>query len=573
MKYYKSVIILFVFWVFSACGDTSSSSDDDDLLPPTQGLVSSIEDARDNHVYSTTQIGTQVWLAENLQYKTTHSWCYDNVDSNCVIYGRLYGEGTDNLCPEEFHIPSQEEWQELINYVKIVKPDFEVARSLKSFTWHPGSDIFSFNLRGAGYRTVEGTYQDLYKETYLATSQSGCYLRFLPGTDYDFVCDDSIAGFSVRCLMDSTNAKDMLPSCGSSNRYEIVHEGSGFYTCDDMGWRPANSAEYNAFGKECVNGLVVEGNFYPEHYYDRYICDGGLWRDATEAERNTYGNECTAGNSQIVKGSVEDYKYFVCTDSGFRRTTLWDFPKSDYLNPSIEYGTIVDARDQKSYKTVSLGSQVWMAENLNYADSVNTSNLKANNWCYDNNQLNCEKVGRYYSFLAAMNLDESFAADTVIYPLTDVNQGICPDGWRIPSEEDWMTLVNYVLQTYGEEASAGLGVPNDYHTFRYAMKSVTGWNFDSWMDPGNASGFSSVPVGFRSEEGSFVSVGENDGFWLASIRRVWGGVVGNVNDGMDLPPGAFYAPRVSDMNVWQLDGLNYNIMKRKNGLPIRCIKN
>ena len=112
MKYYKSVIILFVFWVFSACGDTSSSSDDDDLLPPTQGLVSSIEDARDNHVYSTTQIGTQVWLAENLQYKTTHSWCYDNVDSNCVIYGRLYGEGTDNLCPEEFHIPSQEEWQE-----------------------------------------------------------------------------------------------------------------------------------------------------------------------------------------------------------------------------------------------------------------------------------------------------------------------------------------------------------------------------------------------------------------------------------------------------------------------------
>ena len=52
-----------------------------------------------------------------------------------------------------------------------------------------------------------------------------------------------------------------------------------------------------------------------------------------------------------------------------------------------------------------------------------------------------------------------------------------------------------------------------------------------------------------------------------------GGVVGNVNDGMDLPPGAFYAPRVSDMNVWQLDGLNYNIMKRKNGLPIRCIKN
>ena len=103
------------------------------------------------------------------------------------------------------------------------------------------------------------------------------------------------------------------------------------------------------------------------------------------------------------------------------------------------------------------------------------------------------------------------------------------------------------------------------------MKSVTGWNFDSWMEPGNASGFSSVPVGYRSEEGSFISVGESDGFWLASIHRLWGGIVGDA-DG-ELFPGSIYVPYVSDMKVWQIDGWGYHVRERKMGYPVRCIKN
>lgn len=580
MKDYKSFVLLSALWVLSACGDTASSSVDESfsLKSPTESIEAPIKDARDNRIYYSTQIGTQVWLEENLQYQAESSGCYDDADSNCVRYGRLYTGGLEGLCPEKFHIPTEDEWNELIGYVSVVRPDQEPAKSLKSYSWYPGTGLFSFNLLGAGYRWLDGSYRKLYEESYLATSRHGCYLHFLPGKDYGFVCDDSIAGFSVRCLMDSTNAKDVLPSCVSSNKYEIVHEGNGYYVCDEKGWRPANKAEYSAYGNKCVNGVVVEGKFYQDHYYDRYICDGGLWREATEVERNTYGNDCVAGSSKIIQGLVEDFKYFVCADSGFRRTTMWDFPKADYLNPSVEYGTFVDARDQKSYKTVSLGSQVWMAENLNYSDSVSSPNLKGNSWCYEDDPSNCEKVGRYYTFLSAMNLDASFAADSVEYPLMEINQGICPDGWRIPSEEDWNALVNYILPTYGKEANAWLissingdVTPNDYYTFPYAMKSVTGWNFDSWTDPANASGFSSIPMGHRTEEGSFVEVGESDGFWLASIHKSQTFIAG-APAGMDVAS-LKYAPIASDMRSWELNGWNFNLRTRKSGYPIRCVKN
>ena len=257
---------------------------------------------------------------------------------------------------------------------------------------------------------------------------------------------------------------------------------------------------------------------------------------------------------------------------------MWDFQKSDYLNPSIVYETLVDARDQKSYKTVSLGTQVWMAENLNYADSARTPNLKGNSWCYEDNSSNCEKVGRYYTFLAAMDLDASFADDSVEYPLASVNQGICPDGWRIPSEEDWNTLVTYILATYGEEANAwwtssitGDVIPNDYYTVPYAMKSVTAWNFEAWTDPANASGFSVIPAGHRTDKGEFVEVGERDGFWLASIHKTQSFIAG-APAGMDLAK-SISAPSVADMNTWQITGWSYNMKMRKSGYPIRCVKN
>ena len=75
-------------------------------------------DPRDGRTYKTTQIGEQVWMAENLAFDIADSKCYDNVPSNCEKYGRLYNWETANKAvPLGWHLPTDEEWENLINFV------------------------------------------------------------------------------------------------------------------------------------------------------------------------------------------------------------------------------------------------------------------------------------------------------------------------------------------------------------------------------------------------------------------------------------------------------------------------
>ncbi|MFA6836572.1 MAG: fibrobacter succinogenes major paralogous domain-containing protein [Fibrobacteraceae bacterium] len=162
-----------------------------------------------------------------------------------------------------------------------------------------------------------------------------------------------------------------------------------------------------------------------------------------------------------------------------------------YLNPSISYGEIEDARDKQVYKTVVIGTQTWMAENLNYA--VDSS------WCYNNSTDSCTKYGRLYQWAAAMNIDVAYNETAWGWGGSDVNhQGACPSGWHIPIGDEWRMLENAV----GGGSMAGT-----------ALKSTSGWD-----ESGNGTdnyGFSALPSGFRRDTSEFDGVDLNTSFWSA----------------------------------------------------------
>jgi uncharacterized protein (TIGR02145 family) len=100
---------------------------------------------------------------------------------------------------------------------------------------------------------------------------------------------------------------------------------------------------------------------------------------------------------------------------------------------------ITDIRDNKVYPTVQIGSQCWLATNLNYGTILTSSqdqrdNCQTEKYCYNDNPINCINQGGLYQWDKLMLFDE-----------TPADQGFCPPGWHIPTENEWNTLfANYI---------------------------------------------------------------------------------------------------------------------------------
>ncbi len=229
----------------------------------------------------------------------------------------------------------------------------------------------------------------------------------------------------------------------------------------------------------------------------------------TVVEKFAGSNKGTSSSSVTSAGSVilnsSSSKNVLSSDSreGSSDSTEyfdWSIPKESYLNLNIKYDSIIDSRDGQVYKTVKIGNQVWMAENLNYADSVKTPSLKGNSWCYDNDPKKCNVTGRLYSWAAAIDSVKFLNAgmkcgDYTTCPFLKKVQGICPDGWHLPDTTEWNALMDAV----GENAGT-------------VLKSQRGW-----YDNGNGTdsvGFSVIPAGyFDKVDGLSYRVGLNAGFW------------------------------------------------------------
>src|SRR5574344_761991 len=145
-------------------------------------------DERDGLVYKYTTIGDQVWMAQNLNHIAEYSACYDNNDSNCDFWGRLYSlqengespavlnyETVDSICPTGWHVPTIQEWDILVSQFGKYDDPATAKRIKTTIHWNHeysggnGTDDCGFSVLPGGFKDFEA-YKEMYESTFFLAS-------------------------------------------------------------------------------------------------------------------------------------------------------------------------------------------------------------------------------------------------------------------------------------------------------------------------------------------------------------------------------------------------------------------
>jgi uncharacterized protein (TIGR02145 family) len=402
-------------------------------------------DARDGNVYKFIGIGTQIWMAENLNYNAANSICNLNMLSNCEEYGRLYEwvtamnisrtyasslynrTGTiQGICPEGWHLPSKAEWNTLVVFAGGFSTGGTKLKAARDWKDQPpygkGTDEYGFAALPGGYGNEDGTFGSVsYRSYWWASTESnstGAYAFSVhyDGSEVDEGSYDKPTFYSIRCI---NNARNEFVSSSSS----VAPSSSSAKT--------SSSSIVSSSSVPSSSSLACTA----EDNDDTYYCSNGTMK---------------------------------------------------------KYGSVTD-RDGQDYKTVEIGAQTWMAENLNY--EVPGSE------CYDDDYSNCYIYGRLYNWATAMALPtrcNSAQCTDLIAAVKDV----CPVGWHIPSNEDW----NKLIAAVGGSSLAGI-----------RLKAISGWSGDGAYD-GNGKdmyGFAALPGGSGFIDSYHSNAGDFGSWWSA----------------------------------------------------------
>ena len=366
-KAFFSLCLILPFYL-CACGDDSDSGspstvsneeDDDDILGGDEfkdtsitsttfnsnaGVVkiikSEILDVKSGNSYKTIQFGPYTWMAENANYKTSRSICYNEDTDYCKIFGRLYqNTGADNACPSGFKIPSQADFKYLVH-----------------FTGALNDPTFGFNPQMSGYcETVNGDIQCNRggKEAYYQTSDFNIF-RLNGKNKYDFPESNYSAYYAVRCLKVAHFVENdkQLPICDSTtynnlSNFYVASKGSN-YRCNRKKWVEADD-------NSCPSAERGETHYYKDTLFvcrgtwqyatmsdvdvsctkenqwevrklngQSYICDKSSWRKPTTIESSI--GLCNLDSLKKMKAFIDDddtTNYF-CDSTGWRKATLID---------------------------------------------------------------------------------------------------------------------------------------------------------------------------------------------------------------------------------------------------------
>ena len=446
-------------------------------------------------------------------------------------------EGTTALVTEDSSTYKCEEGRWI--FMSAPLPTVSTLDDLSNCTAKIDGDTVKVEKESAVYRCDDGEWIKYYTLTdTLATSDAllACVEKREGNTAYIteehalYKCDDGVWG-KIVSYMDTVSTKDALDNCTAKREGDstYVSKENSVYLCIESAWRylgtvAANSDEL----PNCTEKRNNEQAFVVEEHIT-LICSESKWYRFdiyTIIEKEDYNpvsssSKVTSSSSVILssdsKSSSSNTSSTSVQSSSSSKNEAISSSSVSISSSSVILsggeGTLKDSRDNQVYKTVSIGTQTWMAENLNYAYKGKTSTFDSSSFCYDDDPTNCSKYGRLYLWSAAMDSAGTWSTNgkgcgngkfcLPTYPV----RGVCPEGWHLPTEEDFRIL------------SRGTGATWDERNFYYIdagkyLKSTSGWN-----DNGNgtdAYGFSALPAGTSLQGGPFHQLGYIATFWSAT---------------------------------------------------------
>jgi uncharacterized protein (TIGR02145 family) len=373
--------------------------------------------------YRTVKIGNQIWMAENLNYNVSGSKCYGE-GGKVEIY-----KTNTNITLSNAEVQANcNKYGRLYNWA--------TAMALPDSCNNSSNCALQVraNPRGicpSGWHIPSDTDWDALMEAVGGIETAGTMITL-------FIS----AGTKLKATNGWTSYSG-VPAGTDIYGFSALPGGSGFLGrfnsvgYDGTWW----SVGYNCFARE-----------WSMRYYSEYVYYLSTNERALHSVRCLQDSPCVGGSSSSGGGGFSD-----------------------------------KGNDIANYRTVKIGTQTWMAENLNYNVSGSKCYGEGGQVCNSEVQANCNKYGRLYDWSTAMTA--------------------CPSGWHIPSHEEWKTLIDFV----GDPETAGT-----------KLKATSGWASYSGVPAGtDIYGFSALPGGYSSSDGSFNYGLRRHGYWWSSSDWYW----------------------------------------------------
>ena len=312
--------------------------------------------------------------------------------------------------------------------------------------------------------------------------------------------------------------EENIKNCTEKREGEIAYivDEDKSLVCQDGKWVNSSNVSSSSSWSEAIGSCSskvpepAEGTSSSDVSSSSVVSSSSSVTPQSSSSETSVSSNSTKSNSSVVPSSSS-----VASSSSVQSSSsiVVAMPCKTDEEDNCEYGILKDSRDGQEYKTVKIGDQVWMAQNLNYAyTDVPFDNRgytsDSTSWCLDNDPANCAKYGRFYTWTAAMDSVGEWSTNgkgcgygktcsVASAGSTTLVRGICPEGWHLPREAECK-----VLFTATVEGSSMAG-----------LKSATGWS-----SSGNGTdtfGFSALPAGW-SYHGGYSREGDNAYFWSST---------------------------------------------------------